>query len=73
MPRQTAFALLFLLAAAPSLADTLLTVRSSIQGLKIAPSQAAPTRIWIHGTRSGATRGTGRPATSSASTAASST
>jgi hypothetical protein len=52
MPRRTAFALLLLLAAAPglpALGDTLLTVRSSIQGLKIAPSQAEPIRIWIGG------------------------
>ncbi|HET9211578.1 MAG TPA: DUF4412 domain-containing protein [Thermoanaerobaculia bacterium] len=49
MPRRAAAALLFLLAAAPALADTLLTVRSSIEGLKIAPSQAEPIRIWIGG------------------------
>jgi Domain of unknown function (DUF4412) len=49
MPRRTAFALLLLLTAAASGADTLLTVRSSIQGLKIAPSQAEPIRIWVHG------------------------
>ncbi len=52
MPRRTVFALLLLLAAAPALpaqADTLLTVRSSIEGLKIAPSQAEPIRIWIGG------------------------
>ncbi len=48
MPRRAAFALLLLLAA-PALADTLLTVRSSIEGLKIAPSQAEPIRIWIGG------------------------
>jgi hypothetical protein len=51
MPRRTVFALLLLLAAAPALpaqADTLLTVRSSIEGLKIAPSQSEPIRIWIH-------------------------
>lgn len=47
MPRRAAFALLLLLAAAPAPADTLLTVRSSIEGLKIAPSQAEPIRIWI--------------------------
>ena len=49
MPRRAAFALLLLLAAIPALADTLLTVRSSIEGLKIAPSQAEPIRIWIGG------------------------
>lgn len=49
MPRRAAAALLFLLAATPALADTLLTVRSSIEGLKIAPSQAEPIRIWIGG------------------------
>ena len=47
MPRRAVFALLLLLAA-PALADTLLTVRSSIEGLKIAPSQAEPIRIWIN-------------------------
>lgn len=47
MPRRAVFAFL-LLAAAPALADTLLTVRSSIEGLKIAPSQSEPIRIWIH-------------------------
>jgi hypothetical protein len=47
MTRRAVFALL-LLTAAPALADTLLTVRSSIEGLKIAPSQAEPIRIWIH-------------------------
>jgi hypothetical protein len=54
MPRRTAAALLFLLIAAPGLADTLLTVRSSIEGLKIAPAQGEPTRIWIHGGDKGA-------------------
>jgi hypothetical protein len=52
MPRRAAFAFLLLLAAAPALpalGDTLLTVRSSIEGLKIAPSQAEPIRIWIGG------------------------
>lgn len=52
MPRRAAAALLLLLAtspALPALGDTLLTVRSSIQGLKIAPSQAEPIRIWIGG------------------------
>jgi hypothetical protein len=49
MPRRAAFALLLLLAATPAVADTLLTVRSSIEGLKIAPSQAEPIRIWIGG------------------------
>ncbi|HEY2295982.1 MAG TPA: DUF4412 domain-containing protein [Thermoanaerobaculia bacterium] len=48
MPRRAVFALL-LLTAAPALADTLLTVRSSIEGLKIAPSQSEPIRIWIGG------------------------
>lgn len=48
MPRRAAFALLLLLAT-PAVADTLLTVRSSIEGLKIAPSQAEPIRIWIGG------------------------
>ncbi|HEY4573877.1 MAG TPA: DUF4412 domain-containing protein [Thermoanaerobaculia bacterium] len=48
MTRRAVFALL-LLTAAPALADTLLTVRSSIAGLKIAPSQAEPIRIWIGG------------------------
>ncbi|MFL6259383.1 MAG: DUF4412 domain-containing protein [Thermoanaerobaculia bacterium] len=48
MPRRTVFALLLLLAA-PALGDTLLTVRSSIEGLKIAPSQAEPIHIWIGG------------------------
>lgn len=48
MPRRAVAALLFLLAT-PALADTLLTVRSSIEGLKIAPSQAEPIRIWIGG------------------------
>src|SRR3954465_127048 len=47
MTRRAVFAFLFL-TAAPALADTLLTVRSSIEGLKIAPSQAEPIRIWIH-------------------------
>jgi hypothetical protein len=49
MPRRAAFALLLLLSALPALGDTLLTVRSSIEGLKIAPSQAEPIRIWIGG------------------------
>jgi hypothetical protein len=49
MPRRATAALLLLLAATPALADTLLTVRSSIAGLKIAPSQAEPIRIWIGG------------------------
>jgi hypothetical protein len=48
MTRRAVFAFL-LLAAAPALADTLLTVRSSIEGLKIAPSQAEPIHIWIGG------------------------
>lgn len=48
MTRRAVFALL-LMTAAPALADTLLTVRSSIEGLKIAPSQAEPIRIWIGG------------------------
>jgi hypothetical protein len=48
MPRRAVFALLLLIAA-PALADTLLTVRSSIEGLKIAPSQAEPIRIWVGG------------------------
>jgi hypothetical protein len=48
MTRRAVFAFL-LLTAAPALADTLLTVRSSIEGLKIAPSQAEPIRIWIGG------------------------
>ena len=47
MPRRAVAALLLLLAAFPVLGDTLLTVRSSIEGLKIAPSQAEPIRIWI--------------------------
>ena len=49
MPRSTLAALLLLLAAAPGLADTLLTIRSSIEGLKVAPAQGGPTRIWIGG------------------------
>ncbi len=48
MTRRAVFALLLLISA-PALADTLLTVRSSIEGLKIAPSQAEPIRIWIGG------------------------
>jgi hypothetical protein len=47
MPRRAVAALLLLLTASPALADTLLTVRSSIEGLKIAPSQAEPIHIWI--------------------------
>ena len=47
MPRRTTAALLFLLIAAPGLADTLLTVRSSIEGLKVAPAQGGPIHIWI--------------------------
>ncbi len=49
MPRPTLAALLLLLAAAPGLADTLLTVRSSIEGLKVAPAQGGPIHIWIGG------------------------
>lgn len=51
MPRRAVVALLLLAAAPalPALGDTLLTVRSSIEGLKIAPSQAEPIRIWIGG------------------------
>ncbi len=48
MPRRTAVALLLLLIAAPGLADTLLTVRSTIEGLKMdAPQGEEPIRIWI--------------------------
>lgn len=49
MPRRTVFALLLLLTAGPAFADTLLTVRSTIEGLKIDQPQTEPIRIWIHG------------------------
>jgi hypothetical protein len=47
MTRRAVFALLLLLAA-PALADTLLTVRSSIEGLKIDAPQTEPIRIWVN-------------------------
>jgi hypothetical protein len=49
MPRRSAFALLLLLIAVPALADTLLTVRSSVEGLKLDPPQGGPIHIWIAG------------------------
>jgi hypothetical protein len=49
MLRRSAFALLLLIAAVPALADTLLTVRSSVQGLKLDQEQAGPIHIWIDG------------------------
>jgi hypothetical protein len=49
MPRRTVLALALLLAAAPGLADTLLTVRSSIEGLKMDQPQGGEVRIWIDG------------------------
>ena len=48
MLRRSAFALLLLIAA-PALADTLLTVRSSVEGLKLDQPQVGPIRIWIDG------------------------
>jgi hypothetical protein len=49
MPRPLAFVLLFLLAALPAAADTLLTVRSTVEGLKLDQAQQGPVRIWIDG------------------------
>ncbi len=49
MPRRSAFALLLLLAALPAAADTLLTVRTTVQGLKLDQPPAGPVRIWIDG------------------------
>jgi hypothetical protein len=50
MPRRTALAaLLLLLAASPLLADSLLTVRSSIEGLKMDQPQQGEVKIWILG------------------------
>jgi hypothetical protein len=54
MPRRTAVALLLLLIAAPGWADTLLTVRSTIEGLKMdAPQGEEPIRIWVDGGKEG--------------------
>jgi hypothetical protein len=53
MPRRTIVALLLLLVAAPGLADTLLTVRSTIEGLKMdAPQGEEPIRIWVNSDKS---------------------
>jgi hypothetical protein len=49
MSRRTAFALLLLLTAEPALAGTLLTVRSTIEGLKMDHPEGEPIRIWIDG------------------------
>lgn len=50
MPRRTALSALFLLlAASPLLADTVLTVRSSIEGLKMDQPHQAEVKIWISG------------------------
>jgi hypothetical protein len=49
MPRRLALALLLLLAGSPLLADTLLTVRNRIEGLKMDQPQAGEVKIWIDG------------------------
>src|SRR5436309_13967849 len=49
MPKRSALALLLLLAAVPATADTLLTVRSSVEGLKLDQPQSGPVRIWVDG------------------------
>lgn len=49
MPRYTALALVLALAAPAAFADTLLTVRSSIEGLKMDQPQGGEIRIWIDG------------------------
>ncbi|HET6345437.1 MAG TPA: DUF4412 domain-containing protein [Myxococcota bacterium] len=52
MPRRTALAaLLLLLAASPLLADSLLTVRSSIEGLKMDQPNQNQVQIWVNGDR----------------------
>src|SRR5882757_5124951 len=40
---------LLLLLAVPAAADTLLTVRSSVEGLKLDQAQQGPVRIWVDG------------------------
>ncbi|HEY0514183.1 MAG TPA: DUF4412 domain-containing protein [Thermoanaerobaculia bacterium] len=49
MLRRTVLALALLFATAPAFADTLLTVRSSIEGLKMDQPQGGEIRIWIDG------------------------
>ena len=49
MPRRIVLALALLLATTPVLAGTLLTVRSSIEGLKMDQPQGGEIRIWIDG------------------------
>jgi len=47
--RRLLLSLLLLLAAAPGVADTLLTVRSSVEGLKMDQPQAGEFKVWIGG------------------------
>src|SRR3954447_19725186 len=47
MPRRAAAPLLLLLLAAPAAADTLLTVRSSVEGLKMDQPPTGQIHIWV--------------------------
>src|SRR3954451_17868473 len=47
MPRRAAVPLLLLLLAAPAAADTLLTVRSSVEGLKMDQPPTGQVHIWM--------------------------
>jgi hypothetical protein len=47
MPRRAAIPLLLLLLAAPAVADTLLTVRSSVEGLKMDQPTTGQIHLWV--------------------------
>jgi uncharacterized protein DUF4412 len=51
MSRRLPLPLLLLLVAAPAAADTLLTIRSSVEGLKMDQPQSGEIKIWIAGDR----------------------